>query len=139
MSWPDILRRNLGWKLLSLLLATLVWFTVRTGSHSGFRPSDLATRQVKLDNLPITVLTTASDTTGFMVTPRAISVEVRGDPATVDRLQPGDIAVYVNLVDVAEARSLRKRVQVHVPPELKLVRIDPEFVEVERDTGQPKP
>ena len=30
MGWQDILTRNIGWKITSLLLAVLTWITINT-------------------------------------------------------------------------------------------------------------
>ena len=82
--------------------------------------------------LPITVMTTASDTRGFKVSPDRVFVKIVGKKETLEALQPKDIGVFVNLTGNQDAERLRKGVQVHVPEGLIVVSVIPAEVDVER-------
>lgn len=83
--------RNIGLKVLSLALATVLWLTV-AGEHVVER-----TLRVPLEfrNIPSSLEIVGS-------TPDSVDVRLRGSSAVLSRLQPGDI---IAVLDLSDARS----------------------------------
>ncbi|MCZ7640100.1 MAG: diadenylate cyclase CdaA [Verrucomicrobia bacterium] len=111
MAWPRIMTVRLGWKILSVLLATLVWVLIRVNSGDGLRFGQVRT----FDAVPIHVMTPANDPGVFAVEPPSVRLAVSALPATLKRLRLTDLLVFVNLSSVPEAEAYRD-VEVHVPP-----------------------
>ena len=84
----QLLTRNLGWKLLSLLIAIALWFAVA-------REPELATSlsvPVQFKNIP-------DDVDVGSNVPDRIHVEVRGPSGRLSRDNLGDVAVVLDLSD----------------------------------------
>jgi hypothetical protein len=135
MSLRDYIQNNHWWKLLSLLLATLTWFTIHTGLNRDQKLQDSAISTVNtrvFPAMPITIMTAASDMRGFKVSPERVLVKVIGKEESLRVLQPKDIGVFVNLTGNQDADRLSKDVQVHVPEGVIVVSVVPAQVNVER-------
>lgn len=113
------------WKLFSLVLALLVWFTVTFASEK-----DVRTDKRVFVNLPVTILSSAEDVRNFKVSPSEVQVTVQGHPETLQDLQARDIRPMVDLTGVAAAQDLRERVEVSVPAGVTFLRVVPEEVQV---------
>jgi hypothetical protein len=133
MSLRDYIQNNYWWKLLSLLLATLTWFTISTGLQQTktMQQSSVSGIVRPFPSLPITIMTTASDTRGFKVIPDHVFVKVIGKEETLATLQPNEIVVFVDLTANQSANRLRKAVQVRVPDGMFVARVVPDKVDVE--------
>ncbi|MBM3880897.1 MAG: hypothetical protein FJ387_14460 [Verrucomicrobia bacterium] len=127
MSWHARISDNLVWKVISVLLATLIWFIIRFGFQERLSPG----ARRNFNGLPITVMATANEARAFQVDPGVVDVTVRGEPGLLRSLQPSDIAVFVNLTGILDAKSLRKKVEVHPPAGVTLVWVAPTDVKVE--------
>lgn len=133
-------------KACSVLIAIMIWVvTPRDSSESiwgraRWNPLQgvVKTEIRAFPDLPITVLTGASDPRGFLVYPASATVEISGDPDAVHKLLPEEIEVYVNLTDVVEANGLRKQLRARVPSSLQVVRLEPSSVEVRISTQPPE-
>ncbi len=121
---------NFGWKLVCLILAVFCWLMIDAGIDNP-GSSTFGFRQRTFD-LPITVMTSAAEPGVFSVRPNNVQVEVYGRSQVVDQLQDSDLKVFVDLVDVAAARELTKRIVVHTPVDVKVRRVQPEQVTIER-------
>ena len=134
MSKPTDQSNDFGWKLLSIVLATLIWlvihFTIQGDLHQEPSPGFVASSR-EFSHLPITIMTTASDSAGFNVEPREVNIVVSGSARALSNLTSTDVEVFVNLVDVAGAKALRKRISVHVPAGVTVTRVEPSEVNVE--------
>jgi YbbR domain-containing protein len=80
-------------------------------------------------NLPVVVMSSASDARNFKVSPSAVEVTVRGDAKTLANLQSKDIRAIVDLTGIEAARAL-KRIEVSTPAGVTHVRVVPEEVQV---------
>lgn len=123
---------RLGWKILSVLLATLVWVLIRVNSGDGLRFGQVRT----FDAVPIHVMTPANDPGVFAVEPPSVRLAVSALPATLKRLRLTDLLVFVNLSSVPEAEAYRD-VEVHVPPGVTLAALLPNQVRVLRLASPP--
>lgn len=133
MAFKDYFLHNLGWKLLSLLFAVLIWLVVHSSKQgelsSAARPVTFGKQVAKV--FPVALLTTTTSSNAWRVSPGTVEVTLSGDLLTMDRLRESDVMVFVSLVDVVEARELRKRVQVRAPAGIELVTVVPPDVRVE--------
>jgi YbbR domain-containing protein len=134
MSLRDYIQNNYWWKLLSLLLATLTWFTIWTElqrNKTTQQASGSAGNTRAFPSVPVAIKTAPSDTRGFKVTPARVLVKVIGKEEKLDTLLPDEIEVLVDLTASQSANRLRKDVQVRVPDGVFVVRVVPDIVDVE--------
>ena len=127
----DWVTNDLGLKLFSLFLAVAIWLTVHKiygepGAASGL----VGGNTVTFGNLPVLVVSAASDVRDFRVAPATVAVKVSGAPEVMADLQANQIHAVVDLTDVQSARDLRRRVDVSTPPGVTLVSVDPPKVGV---------
>ena len=116
----DLLFKNLGWKLLSLAFAAAIWLTVKTVSNET-----AALREVKLERLPIRLLSGSADVRAFKVEPETVSVILRGRPEALERLTETEVRVYVDLTGADLDRDFRRRIEVAVPRGLTVFNVEP--------------
>ena len=132
MSLHHFLVHNRWQKLFALLLATLIWFTVRQGVDRNSGPAYRT-----FTGVPIRVLTLASDLDQFRVTPAEVTVILRGKPDTLAQHSTRSVEAYVNLAD--HAGSPGSKVGVHVNAEgAEVVSVSPRDVAIERVTPTPR-
>ncbi len=131
----DWFTRNLGWKLGSIGLAVLVWFTASYGLERGeLTPGGRRTFR----NLPVTVMTDANQQRDYVIDPSVVDANFRGDRSLLETLRPSDISVFVNLTGIADAEDFRRRVEIHAPAGVILGWVVPNEVSV-RDETLPDP
>jgi YbbR domain-containing protein len=127
----DWITKDLGWKLISLFLAVAIWLTVHKMYEEPKHPSGTAAGStVTFGNLPVLVVSSASDVRNFRVEPATIAVKVSGSPEAMAELQANQIHAVVDLTDIQSADVLRRRVDVSTPPRVTLVSVDPPEVDV---------
>lgn len=128
----DFLTKDTGWKLFSLGLAVILYFTVRAVRQSSGdtgRPLEVrATHTYR--GVPVLVMSSASDVRAFKVSPATVQVTVRGRPEILTQLQEEDLRVTVDLTGIEAAQNLKKRVHVSAPPGITLVEVVPAEVNV---------
>ncbi|MGD0207844.1 MAG: CdaR family protein [Verrucomicrobiota bacterium] len=131
MAMRDWVTKDFSWKLFSLFLALALWLTVHKiyeepGAASGL----VVGNTVTFGNLPVLVVSAASDVRDFRVAPATVAVKVSGPPEVMADLQANQIHAMVDLTDVQSARDLRRRVDISTPPRVTLVSVDPPKVGV---------
>jgi len=131
MAMRDWVTKDFSWKLFSLFLALALWLTVHKiyeepGAASGL----VVGNTVTFGNLPVLVVSAASDVRDFRVAPATVAVKVSGPPEVMADLQANQIHAMVDLTDVQSARDLRRRVDISTPPGVTLVSVDPPKVGV---------
>ena len=128
----DVITKDAGWKVFSLALAVIIWLTIRPFSDETNRGGNLlATWSTRsFTNLPVVVMSSASDVGEFRVEPSAVLVTVSGRPEVVAALTEREIHVTVDLTEIESARSLRKRIDVATPPGVTFIRATPSQVDV---------
>jgi len=133
MSDQQHFTKDLRWKLLSLLLAAVIWGAVDniTQSKSGAVENPLRPWEARtFTETPVLVVSAAADVREFKVQPETVAVTVKGPPDVMATLTVKEIEAHVDLTDIESARSLRKRVAVSTPPGVVLVRVEPLDLEV---------
>jgi YbbR domain-containing protein len=127
----DWVTKDFGWKLFSLFLALAIWLTVHKiyeepGTASGLGGGNTVT----FGNLPVRVVSAASDVRDFRVAPLTVRVTVSGPAEDMARLQADQVHAVVNLTDIELQRDLRLPVDVSAPPGVTLVSVVPPKVGV---------
>jgi hypothetical protein len=132
MRLREMLTHNLGWKLVSLLLATLAWTTLRsdprlrTYSQTAMGRMPLQVYQ----QLPIRALTAATDDRMFRFDPPVVTVTVRGLPEALQNLSASDVEVFVNVTALTNMMAPGQHIEVAVPAGLSVQRVSPPEVTV---------
>lgn len=132
---------NLSWKLLSVALAVLIWSGARLFMHDEIRPivrplQPLATRDF-LD-IPVRILTPPGDPTVWQVKPSVVMVRAGAELGLLERLTDLDPVVYVQPAVDRLATPSTNRVEVRLPPAVRLLSVIPERVIVTGSApGQP--
>jgi len=131
MAIRDWVTTDFGWKLFSLFLAVAIWLTVHKIYEEPVTSSEpVAEHTVTFGNLPVLVVSAASDVRDFRVAPATVAVKVSGSPEVMADLEANQIHVTVDLTDIQSAHDLRRRVDVSTPTGVTLVSVDPPKVGV---------
>jgi YbbR domain-containing protein len=130
----NLLLRDFWLKLFSLALAVLIWLTVSFAIRKEVSPAtalaSARTEERTYYNIPVKVMSTASDSRGFKVSPTEVQVSVRGESRLLEKLQGDDIRAIVDLTGIEAARALSKRVEVTTPAGISFLRVVPNEVDV---------
>lgn len=131
MAWRDLFIRDRAQKLGSLALAALIWLTVRSNLGLDRLATNDSFRVRMLENIPVGVLGTGQGDNPVQIRPAVVHVEVEGDPDVVQRLTPGDIQAYVNLLSPEAPRQGMFRVNARAPG-VRVAAVLPESVRIDR-------
>jgi|ERR1043166_295926 hypothetical protein len=132
MSLRAFILENVWLKVVSLFLASLIWFAIQS-SQSGSRfPSSLFHSRVQTLEMrcPVSILSSPRARPALTLEPASVLVKVRGDEATLKKLASGRLQPYVRAEDVADIKGVF-RVEIVVPPGITLQEIVPEHVTVQ--------
>ena len=132
MAWHRFITRNRGWKIVSVLLATLLWSLVHLSSSNTLRFGEVKA----FGAVPIHVLTAATDVSAFEVEPSSVQLTVSGTAEALRRLRLTDVLVFVNLGNLPEVEAYRD-VEVHLPVGVSLHAVSPNQVRVSRLDTKP--
>lgn len=105
-------------KLISLVLAILIWLTVRSDLGSG-EPTRT------FSNRPILLLTDNAEHVAVAANPSQASITVRGPAGLLKELTDQDIHVYVRIHDPRQVNGVLP-VHAHVPSGAKVILITPD-------------
>jgi YbbR domain-containing protein len=120
-------------KLFSVVLAMALWAIVFVDTQSKeLAPVPQVQSPVErpLYNLPVIVMSAAEDVHAYKVIPDVVTVTVQGEKEAIQKLQPKDIRVLLDLTGIQSARDLTKNVEVTTPPGFSVVRVAPKDVRV---------
>lgn len=129
MTFRRLFLHNFGLKLVSLVLASLLWLLVQAGLHDD---DDYAPRFTRVSNprefvRPVRVLTDIAAGGRFRAEPREVTVAI-GGPG-VQELQANEVNAFIELLEPAKMKGeMSFRVQVRFPRSLKLAKVTPETV-----------
>ena len=123
----DLLLKDWGWKMFSLLLAAAIWLTV----HRILEPENalLAGRTsiVTFDTLTVQPVSSTSDVRFYRVMPSVVRVTVSGPPEVMDKLQQSQVEAEVNLTTAVGATA---PVDIITPANVTLVSVEPQTVSI---------
>jgi YbbR domain-containing protein len=125
----DLLVKDLGWKLFSLFLALVIWFTVHNIYMESQTLPVVAGAPATFEK-QILIISSAADVRNFRVAPDVVTVTVRGPSAVMEVLQASQIRATVDLTDIVGAKDLSRRVEVSAPAGVTLVSVQPNKVGV---------
>jgi len=149
MRLRDYVLNNLGRKLVSLCLASLIWFNVSSTDQKeprllespfGALLSRQGTEQVpgEFTQIPIAIVSLAQDTRAFRLDARQAKVTVSGERGLLVRLTAKDIQAVVDLTDLANAKKtdpstnlIIRPVRVRSPDGISVLKVEPSEVVVE--------
>ncbi|MCC7125452.1 MAG: YbbR-like domain-containing protein [Acidobacteria bacterium] len=117
--------RNLGLKLLSILIATMLWLVV-----AGERIAERVMRvPIELQNLPTDLEITSNP-------PDTVEVRLRGSSGALTRMSPGDISAVIDLRTARTGRRLFHLTPnlVNTPYGLETVQISPATLTMDFET-----
>ena len=135
MAWHKLITHNLGWKIVSVILATVLWWLISVGGASTLRFGQGKT----FDAVPIQVLMPAGNPGSYQLDPASVRLTVAGTSEALRRLRLTDVLVFVNLGNIQEVEAYRE-VEVHLPPGVALNALVPNQVRVIRvDPRTPNP
>ena len=126
----DLFIKDWGWKLFSLLLAVGIWLTVHKIEEPKNSEATAAGSPVTYHNLTVSIVSRTADVHLYRALPNTVSVTVSGPPEVIAVLQANEIRATVDLTEDDSVHDLKRRVDVSVPPGVKLVNIDPPRVGV---------
>lgn len=109
-------------KLFALIVAVWIYGTVRQTQGRDAEKS--------FQDLPVLVLSTASQASEVRVSPERVSVTVRGDSRALERLLPRDVHPVVDLTVPGALAQSQHRVVASVPPGLTASAVEPRLVEI---------
>jgi YbbR-like protein len=122
----DWMTKDFWWKLFSLVLAVVIWWTVHKIREAPVVPvSAVAGVPLTYGSVPVLVVSAASDVRDFHVLPATVAVKVSGPPEVMAVLQANQIHPAVDLTDITAARNLKRRVEVSTPPGVTLISVEP--------------
>src|SRR5215471_3995651 len=108
-------------KLFSLALAVLIWVTLSIAKEGG-----LGNRtSVETYHLPIRIVSSSTDVSGFRAVPEEVRVRVRGITRKLQELQAGDIRAMVEVTGAEMAPGLRKRIGITTHAEITILEVVP--------------
>ena len=120
----DILFKNCGWKLLSVVLAFAIWLTVKTTSAEEGQ-----TERVFLA-LPLQIVSGTADVRTFQVEPSVVTITLKGRPEVVNRLAEREIHCLVDATSADLTQNFRGHVDVAVPSGITVVHVEPAEVQI---------
>lgn len=122
---PSFTFRNLGLKLLSVCVASLLWLVV-----AGERVVERVIRvPVEFQNLPADLEIVGDP-------PDMVEVRVRGGSGTLNRLDSGDLSLVLDLMTARTGRRLYHLTpgQVKAPYAVEVIQVSPSSVTIEFET-----
>jgi hypothetical protein len=131
----DLVLKDIWPKLFCLAAALLIWKLVSPAVQENISPNTIfARRNIEEQtyfNIPVFVMSSASDVRGFKVGPNEVEVTVQGEKSVLRNLQAKDIRAVVDLTGIEAApRGMRKRIEVTTPTGITFVRVLPAEVDV---------
>jgi hypothetical protein len=130
MSWRHLFLHNFWLKLLSILLASLIWFAVDANIRKEpiklqtlFRPESSR----DFPDRPILVLESPGHISHWRVEPAKATVTVVGPARILERIRESDVAVFVRVAGSPKAIQPAV-VEVHAPSDVSVREISPAAV-----------
>ena len=155
MGLRDFVLNNLGRKLVSLCLASLIWFNVSSADRTEPRllenpfesllpnpVSELVTAEFA--QIPIAMLSLAEDKRAFRLNARQAKVIVSGERGQLLRLTSTNIQAVVDLTELANVKNIDSNtnqifrpVRVRSPAGITVLKVEPSTVLVEPVSLEP--
>ena len=132
MAFRDYILDRFWLKLFSFILATLIWFTVQSKTQTPFRfATNPFTKETREISRPVRLIVLPTTRRFFKPEPVEVRITIKGNPAVLDRLNPGEIDAQVNLTDATDSAASYTVKTENVPPGIDVIGIVPAMVMVE--------
>jgi hypothetical protein len=139
MTLRHLCLHNWRWKLFSVVLASAIWFFVDRSLPQAtiIRKNPVSGLVEFQSRCPIRLLTAGQDPGPFKLEPAEADVTVTGELRVLEDIDWRDVKVFTDLAEpngnsrgsVAEVERL---VQVHLPTNLTLVKVEPASILIRR-------
>ncbi|MDZ8118583.1 CdaR family protein [Pontiella agarivorans] len=83
------------------------------------------------DKIPVRIVSSPGEERRIEIFPKTVNITVQGDKRAVERLETKDLFIYVSCQDLPEAAAYELPLEINLPPEIKMVKIEPAVVQVE--------
>ena len=132
MAARDIILNNFWLKAFSVVLATMVWLAIHANIRTETSGSQNPFRLPEPDKFarPISLKVAANDRQAYNVDPLSVTVKVNADMDVLNKLNPNDIQVYVDLTRSTNVPGTFP-VIVEVPRNISLQTVSPSHVHIE--------
>lgn len=124
----DVIIKDWGWKLFSLLLAVAIWFTVHRILQES--ATNIAPISVTYEGLPVVIVSASADMREYHLLQPTVAVTLSGTPEAIGNLQAKQIHATVNLTDLTTVINAKQRVEVAAPPGVTVISVNPESIGV---------
>jgi YbbR domain-containing protein len=133
MAFRDYILDRFWLKLFSFILATLIWFTVQSKVQTPFRfaTNPFRTKETREISRPVRLVMLPTTNRRFKPERYEVRITIRGNPAILDRLNPGDIEAQINLTDATDSAASYTVKAMNIPPGIHVIEIVPPMVMVE--------
>ncbi|MCU0787584.1 MAG: CdaR family protein [Verrucomicrobia bacterium] len=129
----DLLLKDLPLKLVSLALAIALWATVasvlKKNEQERARGETMNSNK-QFQGVPVAVVFTGGDATGYTVKPAKVTVFIQGTPEAITALSPASVQAQIDLTYWDGRANLPMPVQVISPAGTAMVSVSPAEVEV---------
>jgi YbbR domain-containing protein len=120
------LKKDLGIKIFSLILAIILWAHVKYTSS----PQSVLASEARF-NVAL-ALESVGEKYVVLDAPSEVTLHVEGAPQVLSQIKPGNFKAYINL-DEKKAGHYNVPVKVIVPPDVKVTKIEPQDIQVKLD------
>jgi YbbR domain-containing protein len=114
----SFLKRDLGLKILCILLAATLWAYVKYTSTPQFAIAS----EVKV-NVPLTFENTSENLIALDA-PDEITLVIQGNPQTLSQVKPANFGAHINLKD-RKSGVYNLPVKITTPPDVKVLKVEP--------------
>src|SRR5688572_18278471 len=130
MAFRDYILDRFWLKLFSFILATLIWFTVQSNVQTDFRlaTNPFRTKETREITRPVRLVMLPTTQRRFNIDRYEVRMTIRGSPAALDQLNPGEIQAQVNLTDASDSAASYSVEARNVPRTIQVLEISPPMV-----------
>ncbi len=135
----DLFQSNFALKILSLILATLLWFAIESNlSHNARLSATPFGEEATLDlTCPVAVLEPPAAERTYLITPAEVAVKLAGSPSVLSELDVPNVAVFIRIpANLKTEESLAPEVK--LPPSVRLIEMNPAQVSVKPKVKAPE-
>ena len=128
---------NAGLKLISLLLAALLWLGIKAIilPRESSPPVVTTVNSRVFTNVPVSLLFSPYNTNRFQIIPPTVMVQLDGDKDALESLNPDKITASLDLTRFDTNRIFSQEVLISAPREYKVAAVKPSWITVERLTA----